>query len=650
MPRSLLALFPVGVHPLTLVSDPDSLLAAPPLRMALAERGMRIVVAADPIALRRDLPPAQPFSLAHPVIIVTDKAVNTLPYDLWQAGRHLALSLAAAFPGLTTSVVRDLTPAQRWRLGETLADAPLPADDVLSADATRDLALRAVFDLDIRHGASVARLVAWLDEYHRQDERLPPALVEHVVTRLSRIPAVRGWPLADLFTDSIAFRRFLGDAWAGFVRHIAEPSAAYAPPLRFAEDTQLQALLPRLVASGVVPRLAAPGVLPDWAQPAFLRPSHAEEVAAYREQLTALEAQLAGGVSDWGGWQDVARRWAALTVTRYSPDLTLTSEDWQRYRALQTPLDSAFLAWLQGNYSRLATLALPTPHHVYHVPGWLAHHREADPNRRVALLIVDGLALADWSLIRDVWTTRQPAWTFRDSLLLAQIPTITAISRQALVRGQRPAQFAGNGLAASREAQGWREFWTARGLPDTAVVYAGLSNALNAPYPPDLSAHRVQALCLVTTVIDDLVHGATLGTAEVFGSLRVWLHQSGSQQGSPWLEGLVQQLLDRGYTVTLISDHGHVEAVGAGLATARGLSVSRGQRALLFDDLALASLAPDTDPPTILWHDDGLLPANLYIVMPRGRAAFTSKGSRVVSHGGASIEEMVVPLVTIEGR
>ncbi|MCW5881526.1 MAG: BREX-3 system phosphatase PglZ, partial [Anaerolineae bacterium] len=423
-------------------------------------------------------------------------------------------------------------------------------------------------------------------------------------------------------------------------------------PLRFGEDAQLQALLPRLVAGGLVPRLPATAgaALPDWARAALTRPSPEAEVEAYRTQLTALEALLAAKVGGWVGWQDIARRWAALTVTRYSPDLTLTGEDWQRYRALQTPLDSAFLPWLRDNYSRLGALALPTPHHVYHVPGWLAHRREAQPNRRVALLIVDGLSLADWSLTRDVWATRHPAWTLNESLLLAQIPSVTAISRQALVLGQRPAQFAGDGLASSREPQGWRAFWTARGVPEVAVAYARLSSALNAPYPADIGNHRIQALCLVTTVIDDLVHGATLGTAEVFGSLRVWLHQSGSQQGSPWLEGLVQQLLDRGYTVTLISDHGHVEAVGAGLATARGLSVSRGQRALLFDDLALASLAPDTDPPTILWHDDGLLPANLYIVMPRGRAAFTSKGSRVVSHGGASIEEMVVPLVTIEGR
>jgi hypothetical protein len=53
-------------------------------------------------------------------------------------------------------------------------------------------------------------------------------------------------------------------------------------------------------------------------------------------------------------------------------------------------------------------------------------------------------------------------------------------------------------------------------------------------------------------------------------------------------------------------------------------------------------------PETILWSDNALLPAGWHALMPSGRQAFAPQGTRVVSHGGLTIDEMVVPLIHIE--
>jgi hypothetical protein len=51
---------------------------------------------------------------------------------------------------------------------------------------------------------------------------------------------------------------------------------------------------------------------------------------------------------------------------------------------------------------------------------------------------------------------------------------------------------------------------------------------------------------------------------------------------------------------------------------------------------------------THLWAGDGLLPDDVAAVMPQGRRAFASPEATVVSHGGVTLDEVVVPFVIID--
>ena len=129
-------------------------------------------------------------------------------------------------------------------------------------------------------------------------------------------------------------------------------------------------------------------------------------------------------------------------------------------------------------------------------------------------------------------------------------------------------------------------------------------------------------------------------------SLDLWLREA-ADTGSAWVEALVQALLDRHFHVAITSDHGHVESVGAGQPSEGVLVISRAQRARLFDNEDFARTVQQGFPDTILWRNDGLLPPGWVALLPSGRQAFAPVGKRVVSHGGLTIEEMVVPYVTI---
>jgi hypothetical protein len=49
----------------------------------------------------------------------------------------------------------------------------------------------------------------------------------------------------------------------------------------------------------------------------------------------------------------------------------------------------------------------------------------------------------------------------------------------------------------------------------------------------------------------------------------------------------------------------------------------------------------------MIWDTDGLLPKNLIAVLPTARQAFVDRAEIIVTHGGITIDEVVVPLIEV---
>jgi hypothetical protein len=209
--QAILQHFTPHTHPLTLVSDPDGLLDID-IRTALQNTGFRLIDEPDPIALRYAVEQARPWSIETPLLIVTTGPLNALPYDLWQTARRVELSLVDLFPSLDSSVVRELNAAQRRRLADALAAAPISASQ-LGTQTTRELLLDRLFDADPSRLRTPARLVAWLDRYHAEEERLPSPLEQHLLALLGQTPVFAGWPLAELLASHERYRGWLRSAW-----------------------------------------------------------------------------------------------------------------------------------------------------------------------------------------------------------------------------------------------------------------------------------------------------------------------------------------------------------------------------------------------------------------------------------------------------
>ncbi len=107
--------FTPGVARLTVVDDPDGLLAEAGIVEELRARGFEVVSLDDPIAFRffyesRYRSRRDRCHLADVVATFTagEAHEHAVPYDVWRAGRKLSFSLGALFPRLSWPVVNAL--------------------------------------------------------------------------------------------------------------------------------------------------------------------------------------------------------------------------------------------------------------------------------------------------------------------------------------------------------------------------------------------------------------------------------------------------------------------------------------------------------------------------------------------------------------
>lgn len=342
----------------------------------LAERGFTVISEPDPVRLRGDIAQFGAFTTQRPLIIITPHPLNQLPYDLWQQGHPVTLALHTFFPTLAYPVIQTLTPNQRWRLSQL----PLPAH-LLGRQGSIDFILRHLFGVVWEGLATPAGLIAWLNQYH-QGETMPALLAKQWLAKVQLLnPTYPEWPLAEWLHNRATFQAFVTQEWQQYVATSTEKGMGETKPtyqLPFADDAQLQDTLPQLVRSGAIQPVTLTDAtpLPAWAQ-SGVRTSAADFARQRVAVLLATVAEQAAALTGarWAEWQATATTWAELTAWRYDPQRYLTEKQRAAYAQWQAQLDADFTAWLQQRYAPLAGQRLPQPHHLFHVPHWMAYQR-----------------------------------------------------------------------------------------------------------------------------------------------------------------------------------------------------------------------------------------------------------------------------------
>jgi len=381
-----------------------------------------------------------------------------------------------------------------------------------------------------------------------------------------------------------------------------------------------------LLASGMLrPTPAAAEGLPSWTRVGSSEPGPAETLESILDNPPA--PWLPHSVIDWvataSWWGDVRAASAAASPTRSD----LTERAWARW----AEIDSAFQLWLRSDYPLLFSSSRQHPVTLNQVAPFLARRR-ATTGRRQLLILMDGLAFAQWSVLR-----RALAIAVVDAAgCFALCPTLTSVSRQAALAGALPADFADSLWTTSREPARWRAFWAGEGLSGRRVGYHLTSGATSADVP-DLGT--AQAAAVVVLAVDEIMHGShLLGDAQMNASLDAWVRHG-------FLDTLIKSAHQDGFDVWVTADHGNIEATPSGRVMERPLVDIAGTRVRLYENTVLRDNARAEGVP---W-DPPALPPGRVPLFASGRSGYHSGGLKV-SHGGLSLDEVIVPFTRVVPR
>ncbi len=387
------------------------------------------------------------------------------------------------------------------------------------------------------------------------------------------------------------------------------------------------------------------GNVPGWMRVGVALPGDDPD-GEFRALLGQLDGTWPHGDASHREWIAFAWLWAQLRARIGAPGhgldarLALISE----LKPVQLPMEQAFDEWLRRRYGLLPSLvSIAAPIMVHQISAVL--ERGIRSGERVALLVMDGMALDHWVTLRSLLSAHGKSVECEETACFACLPTLTSVSRQAIFAGRLPASFPDTWNTTAKEAAHWQRLGGDWGLPPTAVRYAHL-RLRNLPegvdpcaLVPDLDDYRTRMMAIVIPDIDELAHAAKLGMADMQHDIRLW------GAAGDWTR-LIEGLLERGFTVYVTADHGSVEAEGKGQPR-EGVTVDqRAMRARVYGREEYLGPVLAAHPFAREWPPVGL-PEGLCVLVPEQLAAFAPPGETVVAHGGLSLEEVVVPFVRL---
>ena len=663
----ILCEFTPRVHRLTLVADPDGLLLEEGVLEGIRDRGFELIPFEDHVAFRYAY--ESKFRSRwdrgeHTDLVVVlhsgFKELSSLPYDLLQTGRKLSFTLGELFPNLSYPVITTL---DRGDLDSLYQAQITHVPDRIGDNATKEFVLRHVFEIAPELIKQPSDLLRVLLRRHYRKQRIPTILDERFIQVLRQNGLFKDWPLETIVPDREAFFAFLQERWPLFLdrmsgKEINETQENKTPfgidypgPINLPfEHDDIHIYIDNLFLEGIlksIPHENADFVSKTWAAAGVRTDPYADRLRQMKGLLDSIQNDLPEEDDRHNDWLRFAFRWAEVNVLAmdWESEPKLPKKVQQIIGKIRSQIDSSFIAWLLKRYAGLVNLPPLTPVVVHHIPRFLARIIGKDQQKKIAFVLVDGLSLDQWIVMRDVLSTQCPELRFRESAIFGWIPTITSVSRQAAFAGRPPIYFPASIQTSAKEPVLWAQFWKDQGLSQSEIAYAkglGNSNALESEVDEFLSGPQTRAAGLVISKVDKIMHGMELGMAGMYNQVQQWTLQG-------YMSSLLEALIGRGFHVILSSDHGNVEAKGCGRPAEGVIADLRGERARIYPDELLRSTVKEKFPDAIMWPSIGL-PENYFPLLAPERLSFVPKGQKTVAHGGITIEELIVPLIQIERK
>lgn len=649
--------FVSGLARVTAVSDADGLLRDPGVFQAIQSVGFTIVQFEDSVSFRFDYESRfrskwDTGEKSEMVVVFEpgEHDFDTLPADVVANAHRLTFTLKEIFPRLSYDVVSQLETTHfdaLFRAQHQYGTTPLDETQTLG------FVLRHVFQIEPAVIKTPPDLLKMLCERHYGKASIPVLLDAYLVRALRQNPDFQGWPLEQIVPHAAAFWEFLDERWPIYVRDSKggtlslqdAPMALkyFGPPiLPFGHDA-VRVHIDNLFEDGLLTPVEwdwSEALRENWIR-VGLRGKGVENTDLRFDELgKSLLQTCPDKNSTPQSWLAFACRYGQARMLWTQISASKRSALQKDFANLCLCANEQFYSWLQTNYGGIFNYPSSSPLMVHHIPGFISHQLKSRQCNRAAFILVDGLAIDQWLILKDVLKLQGLSAPIEENALFAWLPTITPISRQAAFSGKIPRYFTETIHRTDRDEAGWRQFWSDHSLTPGEVAFVAVpGNGTDLSIIEDAITPQTRVLGVTLFKVDKIMHGIQLGAVGMGGQVRTWAEEG-------FLCGLLNQLGSIGFDVFISADHGNTEAVGVGSPKEGVLADKGGERCRIYSDPALSTTCRAAFPDSLIWDHPGLPDTLNTVLAPLGKA-FAGKDASLVCHGGPSLEEVCVPFLRI---
>ncbi|WP_289222555.1 PglZ domain-containing protein [uncultured Bacteroides sp.] len=340
--------------------------------------------------------------------------------------------------------------------------------------------------------------------------------------------------------------------------------------------------------------------------------SRANVKAYLKRSLDAL-LEKAGNIKKYSDWFALAEEKAQLDVMAVQYEIDLDTQE----------INRLFQEYALAHFGKLSqNIDKSSPVLVSKAMDYMSVHSE-----KFIIVVMDGMSEFDWKII----STAFKEVAYEKSSMFAMIPSTTSVSRQCLLSGKYPSQLL-EPWKQSKEKTEFVDCARTLGYTDSQIGYERGYDAQFGSF--------VRCGAVIINDVDDMVHAQIQGRLGMFNDITVLANQKK-------LLKMTKRFMATGYDVYITADHGNTPCTGLGKLMGTGVEVeTKSRRTLALKDFA--DKAGLIEKHGLVEYPKYYLPKEYdYLICDVGDS-FDAKGDEVMTHGGITLDEVVVPFIKIK--
>lgn len=337
-----------------------------------------------------------------------------------------------------------------------------------------------------------------------------------------------------------------------------------------------------------------------------------------KEYIDCLVSKLKGRANECGTYMD----WIGLSSQKAYIDVLAAKNAIQIDYAEVNSLFKNFILTSFGKLSSVVNMQSP----VIVSKAMEYMHSKSE---KFALIVMDGMSQFDWNILKESFEDIE----YVETGMYAMIPSTTPISRQCLLSNKYPMQLQ-HPWQLDKEKNEFVECAKNLGFNDNQIVYGrGYDTQLDL---------ITKCAAIIINDVDDIVHGQRQGKTGMLQSIEHLKTESK-------LKKLTKELIQSGFDVYITADHGNVDSTGMGQLKGAGIDVeTKSRKMLVLKDFADKDMWKNKYD--MIDYPKYYLPKEYDYLICDYEKSMDAAGKSVMTHGGISIDEVIVPFITIKAE